>query len=1138
MSDSFRGELVKLLRVMKLTILSLLLGVGMSYAFNGYSQATLFTLDLNNKTVKEVFQEIEKNSEFVIFYYDKAVNVNRKVSIRADGQTVTQILDQLFAGTENSYVVNDRQIVISKQEKKETAPEQPEVRRLTGRVLDNSGVGLPGATVQIEGTTRGVSTDFDGSFVIEVMNKNKLVVSFIGLQPQTIEVKNQTAITVVLKPQVDELDEVTVVAFAKQKKESVIGSITTVRPADLKVPSSNLTTALAGRIAGIISYQRSGEPGEDNAEFFIRGVTTFGTGKADPLILIDGVELGANDLARLNPDDIASFSIMKDATATALYGARGANGVILVTTKEGKEGQAKINIRFENSFSMPTSQVKLADPITYMKLHNEAVRTRDPLGVLPYSTKKIAMTEAGANPYVYPRTDWQEMMFKDYTTNQRINMNLSGGGKVARYYIAGSFTQDNGVLKVDKKNNFNNNIDLKKYLLRTNVNINVTPTTEAIVRLHATFDDYSGPIDGGASLYNKVMGTNPVLFPAYYPADEAHKYAKHVLFGNYDGKYTNPYAEMVKGYKDYSTSLMMAQVELRQDFDFLVKGLSARLMMNTSRYGYFDVTRQYTPFFYNIGSYDEAAGTYKLQSLNPESGKEYLDYAEGGKVVNSTVYMEGAVQYNQTFAEKHGVSGLLVYTMREYLTGNAGDLQGSLPNRNMGLSGRFTYAYDSRYFLELNFGYNGSERFAANERWGFFPSAGVGWLVSNENFWKGTVADVITKLKLKATYGMVGNDAIGDGSDRFFYLSNVKMDDGDKSYQFGSDFDYRKDGVSISRYADPHISWETAYKSNYGIELGIFNNLEIQFDYFREHRTKILQKRASISSTMGLQANPSSNVGEATSHGIDMSVDYSHIFGNGAWLTARGNFTWAVGKYEVFEEPAYDETPWRRYTGQKLSQEWGLLAERLFVNENEIRNSPTQQYGEYMGGDIKYKDINEDGVIDDRDRIPIGYPTIPEIIYGFGFSAGHKGFDVSAFFQGSARSSFWIDAAATAPFINNGGGGNALLQNWVDSHWSEDNRDLYALWPRLATYNVGNNTQRNTWFMRDGSFLRLKSVELGYSLPERWVQKIRMDRVRIYLSGTNLLTISKFKLWDPEMAGNGLGYPVQRVYNLGVNIDF
>ena len=1018
--------------------------------------------------------------------------------------------------------------------------QQPARRTIRGKITDQQGAPLPGVTITILGTTRGVITDNDGSYSIDVASTDRLVYSFIGLESQIVDVGNQTTINVTMKEKTEELEDVTVVAFAKQKKESVLASIETVKPEELRVPSSNLTTALAGRMSGIISYQRSGEPGQDNAEFFIRGVTTFGY-KKDPLILIDGIELSSAELSRLHPDDIAAFSIMKDATATALYGARGANGVILVTTKEGREGKAKVNIRWESSMSQPTKNIELADPITYMKLHNEAVRTRDPLGELPYSPTKVDNTIAGTNPYVYPATDWQNLLLKDYTMNHRLNFNISGGGTVARYYISGGITQDNGILEVPKENDFNNNIDLKKYVIRSNVNINLTKTTEVILRVHGNFDDYRGPIRGGTETYQMIMRSNPVLFPAYYAPDEANKYVQHILFGNFgNGNYINPYAEMVKGYKESSTSMMLAQFELKQDLKFITEGLHFRLLGNTTRDSYFDVQRSYAPFFYYVNSYNNRTDEYKLRLLNSDSGREYLDYLEGQKEVASTFYAESALDYDRTFGEDHTVSGLLVGIMRQYLKGNAGDLQRSLPSRNLGLSGRFTYAYQTKYFVEFNFGYNGTERFSANERFGFFPSAGVGWYISKEKFWE-PLLPTFSKLKLKATYGLVGNDAIGSDSDRFFYLSNVNLNDGNRGFKWGADGGYSRNGVSISRYANDKITWETATKTNLGVEVGLFDKIDIEADFFTEYRTNILMDRLSFS-TFGLQAATKANVGEASSRGIDASIDVQHNFNKDLWLTARGNFTYAKGIYEKVEEPDYSATPWKSRVGQPITQQWGYIAERLFVDDKEVSNSPRQELGSIvMGGDLKYRDINNDDRISSLDQVPIGFPTTPEIIYGFGASMGYKSVDLSLFFQGSARSSFWIDASATSPFVDNDNNylaNNALLKAYADSHWSEANRDIYALWPRLSYKWENNNLVRNTWYMQDGTFLRLKSVELGYSLPKNLYQRFGIEYMRLYGSGTNLLTFSRFKLWDPEMGGNGLGYPVQRVLNIGLQISF
>lgn len=1009
---------------------------------------------------------------------------------------------------------------------------------------EETGEPMPGATVSVEGSTRGVMTDLDGSFELTgVKPTDKLKFECLGKETQVLQVGTMTNFVVKLKNAANELDEVTVVAFGKQRKESVIGSISTVDVKTLKVPSSNLTTALAGNVAGVIAYQRTGEPGQDNADFFVRGITTFGA-NTSPLILIDNIELTSTDLARLQPDDIESFSIMKDATATALYGARGANGVIFVTTKRGQEGPAKIFARVETSISAPTDVVELADPVTYMKSYNEAISTRDPLGELMYTYDKIEQTgKPGANRLIYPANDWYDMLFKDFATSYRANVSARGGGKVATYYVSGAYTEDTGVLKVDKRNSFNNNIDDKNYTLRSNVDINVTPSTKLAVRLTGNFRDYQGPLNGGSDVYRQVMHSDPVLFPAYYPVDDEHVGIQHIMFGNYeDGSYINPYANLVKGYKNYQRSQMIAAVQLEQDLKFITKGLSFMTLFNLTRLSEFTVNRQFNPYWYRLDRYDSYTGEYHVNRIN-ENGTDYLTYSESGKTVRNTMYSETRLNYNRSFG-KHDVTGLLVFTASESLTANAGSLQLSLPSRNAGLSGRFTYGYDKRYFVEYNFGYNGSERFHKSHRWGFFPSAGLAWMMSNEKWFK-PLTKVVSNLKLRYSYGLVGNDNIGSSSNRFYYLSEMSMNNSGLGASFGETRNVSYNGIGVVRYANEAITWEKSYKSNYALELGLFKKLDIIAEYFTEHRTDIFMQRADIPNTMGLQAAVYGNIGQARSKGIDIQADYKQAWASGLWASARANFTYSTGKYDVYEEPTYPES-YRQHAGRSIRQTWGYIAERLFIDDEDAANSPSQAaFGsQYGGGDIKYTDVNGDGVITNADMVPIGYPTSPEIIYGFGVSLGHKGFDVSVFFQGLGRESFWIDATSaystkynkygTAPFVNNG----QLLKAYSDSHWSEDNRDIYALYPRYSAYENHNNTQVSTWWMRDGSFVRLKQMEFGYTLPQKLTNKIHIDNLRVYFQGNNLLCWSKFKLWDPELAGEGFNYPIQRTFNIGVNVTF
>ncbi|RZM22879.1 MAG: TonB-dependent receptor [Pedobacter sp.] len=1010
-------------------------------------------------------------------------------------------------------------------------------KEVRGQVRDSLGVALPGVSVVVKGKSAiGTSTDLNGRYLLQVPDDAILLFNMVGYDAQEIAVGTKDIINVTMLESTNMLDETVLVAFGKQKRSDMVGAVSSVTPGDLKGPSSNLTTALAGRIAGMIAFQRSGEPGQDNANFFIRGVASFGLGKVDPLMLIDGVESSVTELARLQPDDIASFSVLKDATATALYGSRAANGVILITTKEGKEGQVKISLRAENSLSSATSNIEFTDPVSYMRLYNEAALARDPFAFSVYSNAKIDGTIDQTSPLAFPATDWQKMMFKDYTNNQRYNLNVSGGGKIARYYVAGSMAQDNGVLKTDNRNNFNNNINLKSYTLRSNVNVNLTKSTELVVRLNGNFDDYVGPVNGGAEMYNRVVNASPVEFPAFYPMNENTDYVKHIMFGGLPNRsFINPYAELVSGYKDSSRSLMLAQLEVKHNMSYLAEGLVFQTMMNTNRLSSFEIARQYNPFYYSLSNYNQQTGTYALRNFNEPSATEYLDFRSTGRSQTNNFYLQSTLSYNTTFKEKHSLSGLLVYYMQSGLNADAGNLQLSLPSRNLGLSARATYSYDNRYFAEANFGYNGSERFYEDKRFGFFPSFGLAWTVSNEKFWE-PIKNVVSNFRLRGTYGLVGNDQIGNAADRFFYLSEVNMSDPARGGRFGTDYGFNVAGITVNRYSNTDITWEIATIKNFGAELSLFNNFNFKADYFIQDRKNILMNRMATPATMGLSAPIRANVGESNSKGMEASLDYQHFLTDKVWLKLLGNFTYATNRYKVFEEPDYVNEPWLSMVGKSFSQPIGFLAERLFVDDYDVANSPPQNFGTtVLAGDIKYKDINRDGQITDLDKVPFGFPTTPEIVYGFGFSFGIKSFDISTFFQGAARESFFVDPVSVQPFV---GGGRQFIKTFADSHYTLENQDIYSLWPRLSTAQNNNNNQLSTWWMRDGSFLRFKQAEIGWSLPAKLARKLKMETLRVYANGTNLLLFSNFKTWDVEMGGNGLGYPTQRVYNLGLNVTF
>ncbi|WP_316750773.1 TonB-dependent receptor [Pedobacter gandavensis] len=1030
---------------------------------------------------------------------------------------------------------------------------------ITGTVSNNDQEKLAGVSIGVVGQSRSGTTDERGRFSIEVNNPSnaKLRFSFVGYKTQEVALKDSLVLNIHLQPDDNTMDELVVVAFGSQKKATMVGSVTSISAKELKGPTSNLTTTLAGRMPGIIAYQRSGEPGQDNANFFIRGVGTFGAGKQDPLIYIDGIESTPTDLARLQPDNIESFSLLKDASAAALYGARGANGVILVKTKIGVSGETRLNVRVENRLSTNTKNYKLADNITYMRLANEAVTTRDPLGVAPYSPNKIDNTLAGMDPILYPNNDWMKLLIKNYTNNISTNLDLSGGNEKAKFYVGLTYDENNGLLNVAKMNNFNSNVKLRTYSILSNISIKLTKSTDALISVRGLFDGNNTPVGGGASIFTAVSTSNPVAFPALYPQSYL-PHAKHPLFGSAfvsnAGRtlYTNPFAQSVSGYQESDRSVLTPQITINQDLNGLTKGLTARVMGYTTRDASFDVTRRYSPFYYTSFTRDGVTDLVLLNTNIPGIGQigdpptEYLTYERGENKVSTVIFGEAIVNYLRLFNDKHSVGGQLISTIRSQLSGNANTLQLSLPKRNISLSGRATYGYDNRYLMEFNFGYNGSERFSAGKRYGFFPSLGAGWVVSNEKFFE-PLTKVISSLKLRATFGMVGNDAIGKDEDRFFYLSEVNLNNNENGYVFGENYGYSRPGVSTSRYGNSEISWEKSKQTNLGLDLTLLKDINITVDAYRQIRSSILLIRSNIPNTFGLQAAAQANIGKAQSQGVDFALNYNKTFNKDFWIQARSTMTYATNKVLFNEEPNY--APGLSYlskVGNPTGQLYGLIAERLFTDDTEVRNSPVQSFGEYRGGDIKYRDINGDGIISNLDVVPIGLPSNPEIIYGFGGSFGIKQFDFSFFFQGSARSSFLINPGSgrdngnvqgIAPFVTNGGSQSGLLDVIAKDHWSEDNRNSYAFWPRLSSNVLNNNVQPSTWWLRSGDFLRLKQIDIGYNFSDKLAKKLQLSNVRIYVSALNIFTLSDFKLWDVEMAGNGLGYPIQKVYNIGLRVS-
>lgn len=1121
---------------MRLTMLFLFC-FAMTVSASIYSQNTKLDLHLERATVREIFDFVEQNSQFIFLYKNEDINVDKKLDMNLKNAGIDEIMQKILDGQNASYRVFNRQVVITKSsDLPHSFSGMQQNTELKGVVLDQNALPLPGVSVMVKGTTIGITTDVDGKFQLTVpADATSLVFSFVGMKMQELAIGSKSFFTIVMEEETQGLEDVVVVAFGQQKKASVVASIESVKPKDLRVPSSNLTTALAGRVSGVIAYQRSGEPGQDNAEFFVRGVTTFGYAQK-PLILLDGFEVSSTDLAAVEPDNIEQFVILKDATAAALYGSKGANGVISVTTKQGVEGAPKISFRHESRISTPTQIPQTVDGVSYMKLYNQAQNNDNPLLAPYYSSQKIFNTENNLNPYAYPNLNWYDEMFKDHTYNQHYTLNASGGGKVVRYYLASTYAKETGILRDNKLNNFKNNIDIDRINLLAKVNINLSKSTTLEINMNSVFENYNGPARSATAIFNDVMDGNPVEFPKLFAPTEEFSNVRQTLFGiNSGGTMVNPYAKMVSGYKDGFENTVISQFLMVQKLDKLTKGLQARAKASIRTQDDYKITRSYAPYYYSLKNYDELSDSYEIQEI--VKGDESLGDPVINQMVTSKFYGEIGFDYARTFNDKHEVGAVLLYTQEETKnmakkSNTTGTIQLTLPSRNQGVRGRVNYAYDSRYMIEGSLTFNGSEKFDQAHRWGLFPAMGVGYMISNENYWK-PVSHVIPKFKLKYSFGKVGNDDIAKAEDRFFFLSDITTSS--SGYRWGQDFTNDYGSFSINRYANPEIKWEIAVKQNMGIEMNLFNLFNIQAEYFTERREDIYQSRKYLPASLGLSSSVYGNVGEASSKGIDGSLDFNHSFNQNFWITGRFNFTYAKSKIIENEEPEYKDE-YLKQKGFPIRQPWGYIAERLFIDDADVTNSPAQEIGGIVrAGDIKYKDINRDGIVNSNDRVPIGFPTTPEVNYGFGLSAGYKAFDISFFFQGQGRTSFFIDPSKIAPFI----GQRNALQYIADNHWSPNNPVSNTFWPRLSASDNDNNYEKySTWWLRNGSLLRLKTLEVGYTLPKSALKSLHLKSARLYFSGSNLLRFSKFDLWDPEMGDNGLGYPLQQVYSVGVNITF
>jgi TonB-linked SusC/RagA family outer membrane protein len=1116
---------------MKLSII-LLVATILQASASGYAQK--ITLSEKNAPLEKVLKEIREQCGYDFFYNSKVIKQANPVSISVLNTELEEVLKLTFKDQPFIYSINEKTIII-KSKPLDISPQSTPVIKVSGIVTDSKGLTLPGASVRIKGTNKGVVTDSEGRFTIEADVNNILVVSFAGFVAKEIMVTGAlSSLTVQLLDDTKGINEVVVVGYGKQKKLTITGAVTTVNVGDIMTPNRSLSNALAGKVAGVISMQRSGEPGYDNASFTIRGIGTF-TGNSNPLIIIDGVQRddvnstygGAYN--NIDPEDIQSISLLKDASSTAVYGAKGANGVLIITTKRGVAGKPKISFKTEAAMSGLTRTPKMLDAVSWMTLHNEA--TTNDGSPAAYSEETIQKTASGLDPYLYPNVNWIKSVYKDWAPGYNTNLNVSGGASTVRYYVSASFYDQDGSYKVTKQNGYNPNLNFKRYDFRSNLDIDLTKTTLLSMNLDAMLVSSRYPGISAGNIWYESYLTPPNAFPIQYPGG--------IWAGPYNNGGSNPVNDIQNsGYNSEFRPTVQSVFSINQKLDAITSGLSAMARFSFDSYSENDNGRTGTNDLFLATSRDSQGNLVLGQS---RYGSQFLGYSQSSSA-EKTMYLETNVNYDQSFG-KHHVGGLLLYNMRSRVQSSAGSVISSIPYNNQGLAARATYAYADRYLLEFDAGYTGSENFEPGKKFGFFPSVSGGWVISREPFFKG-LSKTFNLLKIRGSHGLVGNDQIGSfmGITRFPYInqygSGGSVGLGLNGTVYG--------GTTESVIGVENLTWEKATKDNIGLEIGLFNKLNITIDAYKERRTNILVQRSSLSGILGVSGFVYANLGEMNNHGIEGNVEYNENLGQVS-LRLYGNFTYNNNKIVQKDEPkqlyAYQQA-----TGRKFGDNLMYVAQGLFTSQDDVDKSPSQFGAVLKPGDIKYKDVNNDGVINSYDKVFTGKSDIPTILYGAGFTVGYKKFDLSLFFQGtgnviimangSSISGAGAGGAGIVPFTGMGTYPSGMLAN-LESRWTVENPSQNVDYPRLGISNQNsNNYQPSTWWSKDASFVRLKQATLGYTFNPAALTKAGVNSLYFYLTGQNVLTFSKFKLWDPELGSNGAGYPPVRIFALGVRAAF
>ena len=983
---------------------------------------------------------------------------------------------------------------------------------------------MPGVNVLVKGTTIGTTTDIDGNYFISVPDKNAvLVFSYIGFESQEVKVGGQININVNMSEESNSLDEVVVVGYGSQKRASVVGSITAIEPAQLQQGTTRaVSNNLAGQLAGVIAVQRNGEPGSDGSDFWIRGISSFkGTG-VSPLVLVDGIERTLDDLSAA---EIESFSVLKDAAASAVYGVRGANGVILVKTKRGQLGKPKVNFHLEQGFTKPTQLPDYIGSVDYLSLMDELYMDAGNPNPL-YGEEMINNYRNKVDPELYPNVNWLDAVSKDMASNTRGDLTITGGSDILRYALVASYYGERGIFVRDESKDWDSSTRLNKYNIRSNVDINVTKTTVVGISIGGYLQEQNGMAVSGQDVWNHAFETPPFVHPIQYSEGRDVRVRER----------TNPWAEATQhGYQTTSSSKVESLFSVEQDLKFITPGLKFKGLFSFDRYSKSWVKRHRTPTYYNPATGRDEEGNLLL-SVGTD-GQEFLDTENKGEWGNKATYLEGNITYDRTFDGKHAVNAMFLYNQRDYQDGNV------VPFRRMGIAGRASYTYDNRYIAEFNFGYNGSENFTKGNRFGFFPSVAVGYMLSEEKFME-KYKDTFSKIKFRASWGLTGNDQL-DGR-RFAFLPTI---DTDGSYKWGVNNDYNRASRFEGEFGVMNLTWETVEKLNVGTEIGLWNALDLQVDWFKEQRRDIFMQRNNIPSAAGFRKTPWANYGKVDNIGVDLSLTYNQQITKDLHIGFRGTFTYAHNTIVEMDEALGVMGTNRQRTGHSVNELFGLVADGLFTEDDFVTNDkgdlvlkegiPSHTFNSVRPGDIKYGDIDGDGSITNNDEVAMGGTVNPEIVYGFGATARYKQVDFNVFFQGNGKTHRFIGGVASnfLPGSSQGAMGN-VLTNYND-RWTPENPSEDVFYPRLSYGANTNNSQNSTWWLRNMSMLRMKDIEVGYTLPKRWMSRIGLENIRLYAKGSNLLTFSAFDLWDPELdTQNGAKYPIMKSVSFGIDVNF